>query len=326
MSSDERPDTEDTEDSSAEDIAGETGAAEQDAESSAESDSSDEESDEESASSESDASASLPPAATEKRSARPETSGGESVRVKVRRQDEGARPESRRWEEFEVPRTAGMTVATVLAAIRVTPVTKSGESVAPVAFDADCLEEVCGACTMLVNGKPRLACATLVDDISPKGQVIVLEPLSSFLLVRDLVVDRSRMHESLRKVEAWVSLDGRGAAEAPSQSPKDQRRAVQLSGCIDCGACLEACPQYGPHSDFVGALAINEVERLDRHPAGRLTRDVRLDRIMGPGGLSSCGKAQNCVEVCPSKVPLTESIAAVSRSATRRMIKDWILG
>ncbi len=256
----------------------------------------------------------------------PMPGGSELVTLKIRRQDEGARPESKRWEEFEVPRSPGMTVVTALNAIRRAPKNKAGTDVAPVAFEATCLEEVCGGCTMLVNGKPRLACATLIDEVSPKAQAVVLQPLSSFLLVRDLVVDRSRMQESLRKVEAWVAIDAASSDEPTRQSQTDQRVAYERSQCIDCGACLEACPQFGPHSDFIGAAALNEVERLGRHPVGGLSNGRRLDAAMGPGGISGCGKAQNCVEVCPRKIPLTESIAAVGRSATRRLLKDWIFG
>src|SRR5262245_623433 len=111
------------------------------------------------------------------------------------------------WDEFEVPWEPQMNVISALMEIQRNPVTKGGKTVAPVVWDQACLEEVCGSCTMLVNGKVRQACAALVDNLSPNGEPITLEPMTKFPLVRDLIVDRSRMFDHLKKVKAWIFLD-----------------------------------------------------------------------------------------------------------------------
>ena len=121
-----------------------------------------------------------------------------------------------------------MNVISALMEIQKNPVTADGKKVAPVVWESSCLEEVCGACTMLVNGKVRQSCTALVDKLSPEGQPIVLQPMSKFPLVRDLIVDRSRMFEDLKKVKAWI--DSYGSHElgpGPRQSQANQEEAFR---------------------------------------------------------------------------------------------------
>ncbi|MFA4875187.1 MAG: 2Fe-2S iron-sulfur cluster-binding protein, partial [bacterium] len=116
----------------------------------------------------------------------------ETVLIKVKRQDD---PEDLPyWELFEVELSPGMTVAQALAMVRENPVTADGNSTSPVAHDCSCMEGLCGACAMQINGKARLACATFVEEFDGP---IMLEPLSKFPLTRDLRVDRTRILEAL---------------------------------------------------------------------------------------------------------------------------------
>ena len=115
---------------------------------------------------------------------------GASVTLRVRRQ-EGQNPRVE-WDRFGVPRRPGLTVLGALRAVQRDPATADGRNKPPPAFESGCSSGACGACTMVINGRVRLACRTLVDDVSPKGKPITLEPLAKFPLVRDLVVDRAR--------------------------------------------------------------------------------------------------------------------------------------
>lgn len=248
-----------------------------------------------------------------------------TVSLKVRRQDGPGEPP--RWEEFVVPLRPRMNVIGALMEIQRNPVTKDGTKVAPVVWESSCLEEVCGACSMLVNGRARQSCAALIEQVSPKGEVVVLEPLSKFPIVRDLVVDRSRMFDDLKRVKAWISLDGTHAlGPAPRQSPAEQETAYPLSRCMTCGCCLEACPQVGPHSAFVGPAAISQVRLFNMHPSGKLSAKERLEALMGEGGIEDCGKAQNCVTACPKEIPLVDSIAKVSGDTTKHLLRNWLFG
>jgi len=248
------------------------------------------------------------------------------VRLKVLRQEGPG--EKSYWQEFEVPWEPHMNVISVLMEIQKRPVTASGEKTTPVVWECVCLEEVCGSCTMLVDGKVRQSCSAMVDQIAPDGtRAIELRPMTKFPVVRDLVVDRSRMFEDLKRVHAWVQLDGsHELGFGPRQAPDNQETAYPLSRCMTCGCCLEACPQINSTSHFIGPAAINQVRLFNLHPSGAMHAGERLDAVMGDGGVEDCGKAQNCVAVCPKEIPLVDSIASVNRDATKRMLKKWILG
>jgi succinate dehydrogenase / fumarate reductase, iron-sulfur subunit len=192
-----------------------------------------------------------------------------------------------------------------------------------VVWDCSCLEEVCGACTMVVNGRVRQSCTALVDQLA---QPITLEPMSKFPLVRDLAVDRQRMFDALKTVRAWVPIDGsHDLGPGPRQAPKNQEWMYTLSTCMTCGCCLEACPQVTPDSAFMGASAINQVRLFNNHPTGAMHKDERLRALMGKGGIQDCGKSQNCVEVCPKSIPLTTSISEMFRETTKQAIRDWVM-
>ena len=249
-----------------------------------------------------------------------------TVKLKIRRQDSPDKTQSRRWEKFEVAWQPQMNVISALMEIQKSPVTTDGKKVAPVVWESVCLEEVCGACSMLVNGKVRQACTALVDQIAPEGQTIVLEPMTKFPLVRDLIVDRSRMFDDQKKIKAWINLDGmHELGPGPRQAEEDQEEAYPLSRCMTCGCCLEACPQINDSSNFIGPAAINQVRLFNLHPSGKMHARERLEAVMGEGGVQDCGKAQNCAEVCPKEIPLVDSIAVVSRQTTKRLLFGWLL-
>jgi succinate dehydrogenase / fumarate reductase, iron-sulfur subunit len=248
------------------------------------------------------------------------------VHLKIRRQDGADRPESKRWEEFKVPYLPQMNVHSALEQIRLDPRTTDGTEVAPPVWEAACLEEVCGSCTMIINGRVRQACSALVKELSPNGEPIRLEPMSKFPNVRDLVVDRSQMFEHLKQVRAWIDLDGtHELGPGPRESPENQQERYPLSRCMTCGCCLEACPQFNDSSAFIGPAAINQVRLFNMHPSGALHKNARLETMMGEGGVADCGKAQNCVEVCPKEIPLVDSIAVVARETTKRLFFGWLL-
>lgn len=95
-----------------------------------------------------------------------------------------------------------------------------------------------------------------------------------------------------------------------------------LSTCMTCGCCLEACPQISKQSKFVGPAAVSQARLFNAHPTGKMQRHNRLRPLMEEGGISDCGNAQNCVEVCPKKIPLTDSIAVIGRDVTLQALRD----
>lgn len=258
--------------------------------------------------------------------------------VRVLRQN--APGEDSRWERFKIPYEPNLNVISVLQKIAANPVTADGHQTTPVVWDCNCLEEVCGACTMLVNGSVRQSCSALVDRLlEERPGEIELRPMTKFPVLRDLIVDRRRMFQTLKRLKAWVTVDDyydRGAG--PRESPEMQEQRYPLSECMTCGCCLEACPQYTKievrprpgetpeetearrteayDHGFVGAAGISQAMLFNAHGTGRMEADDRLEALKGPGGLHVCGNAQNCVAVCPKEIPLTTSIARAGRQLT----------
>jgi succinate dehydrogenase / fumarate reductase iron-sulfur subunit len=241
-----------------------------------------------------------------------------TVIIKIKRQDN---PNAKsHWEEFELAWQPGMNVISSLMEIARNPVTREGKPTVPITYDSNCLEEVCGSCAMLINGRARMACSALVDKLD---HPIRLEPFSKFPVVRDLAVDRSVLFENLKAVKAWVPIDGSyDLGSGPRVTPEEQEAAYPLSRCISCCCCMEACPQFNQDTGFVGAAAISQVRLFNAHPTGAALKRERLAALMGDGGIQECGYAQNCVEVCPKDIPLTRSISEVGGEVMKQAVAD----
>lgn len=263
--------------------------------------------------------------------ARAQAVPGRTVRFRIARCDGPGKPT--RWETFAVKPEPGGNILSCLQQIAANPVTLDGQRTTPVTWDSGCLEEVCGACTMVINGKVRQSCSALLDVIAPNdGDEVTLEPMQKFPVVRDLWVDRSRLFHNLKRVKAWVPIDGTyNLGAGPRESSKTQETRYVLSTCMSCGCCLDACPQFNKEEDpadwdtaFLGAHAIGQARLFNMHETGKQLKSERLDALMEPGGVTDCGNAQNCVKVCPKNIPLTESIAAMGRAVAIHAVTRFL--
>lgn len=225
------------------------------------------------------------------------------------------------WEDFELPWRPNMNVISVLMDLAMLAKNKEGKPTTPITYDSNCLEEVCGSCAMLINGKAHMACSALIDNLE---QPIKLEPLSKFPIVRDLAVDRRVLFENLKRVKAWIPIDGTyDLGSGPRQSEAQQNEAYPYSRCISCTCCMEVCPQFNEDTGFVGAATIAQVLLFNLNPTGQMQAPERLHALMGDGGIHECGYAQNCVEICPKDIPLTKAIATVGRAVVGQAVKDF---
>ncbi len=256
-----------------------------------------------------------------------------TITVRIKRCEGPGKPS--RWESFSIKVSPNENVISVLQKVAANPVTAEGKPTTPVVWDSGCLEEVCGACTMVINGAVRQSCSCLIDEYAPaEGDTITLEPMSKFPVIRDLWVDRARLFHSLKRIKGWVPVDSTAAlGPGPKEDQATQGTRYAISECMSCGCCLEACPQFTLEPDagewdsaFIGAHAIAQARLFNLHETGKALKGERLDELMGPGGVSDCGNAQNCVKVCPKGVPLTESIGAVGRSVTLHAIASFFRG
>jgi succinate dehydrogenase / fumarate reductase iron-sulfur subunit len=248
------------------------------------------------------------------------TTAGKKVKFIVTRQES---PESKSYtEEFEVPYRPNMNVISALMEVQRNPVNVQGSKTTPVCWESNCLEEVCGACSMVINGKPRQACSALIDQLE---QPVRIAPMSTFPVVRDLVINRERMFNALKRVKAWIPIDGTyDLGPGPRMAESKRQWAYELSKCMTCGVCLESCPNVNDKTTFIGPAAISQVRLFNAHPTGEMNAEERLDTLMEDGGIEGCGNSQNCVRSCPKGIPLTTSIAALNADTTKHLFKKWL--
>jgi succinate dehydrogenase / fumarate reductase, iron-sulfur subunit len=240
----------------------------------------------------------------------------ELIKIRIKRQE---RPQAKPfWEEFHLTYRPYLNVISCLMEIQKNPRTFDSRKTTPVVWEQACLEEICGSCSMVVNGKVRQACSTLIDKV---GRDVTIEPMAKFPVQRDLIVNRKRIFENFKKVKAWVpAQDPNQTGPGPNMSPELAEKRYHLSKCMSCGCCMDACPQINDHSDFIGPAAINQVRLFDTHPIGVEFKDDRLLALMQKGGIEDCGNAQNCVKVCPKGIPLVTSIIETNREISLNLL------
>ncbi|MDO5049749.1 MAG: succinate dehydrogenase/fumarate reductase iron-sulfur subunit [Actinomycetaceae bacterium] len=187
----------------------------------------------------------------------------------------------------------------------------------PIAFDSDCREGICGACGLLVNGRPHgesdnlPACHQRVGNRS-EGEVVTLEPFRArqYPVIKDLMVDRSSL-DALLMAGGYSETDTGTAPDADEVGNTHDvaEHALDMAACIGCGACVAACPN-GSANLFVGAklshLAALQIPGRQRRKRARAMVAV-LDANFGP-----CSLYGECAKVCPADIPLA-AVAAVMR-------------
>jgi succinate dehydrogenase / fumarate reductase iron-sulfur subunit len=172
-----------------------------------------------------------------------------------------------------------------------------------ISWQCSCLQKKCGACAMRINGVPKLACDTKLADC--KGDIIQLEPLKKFPLVKDLIVDRTVLFENLKQLKVWFEDE----TKADSKKIEDVQDA---SRCLQCGCCLEVCPNFIPEGKFKGMAAGVQLSRLIMElPASQKKEVYRSYRKYIYAG---CGKSLSCHNICPAGID-TEHLMVKSNAA-----------
>ena len=239
-----------------------------------------------------------------------------TVYLKIKRQ---ASPKDKPYfESFSLEYKDEDTILSLLTKLE----NPSGD-ITPVYHECNCKEEMCGTCTIRINGRPRLSCATKVSDLpkSSEKKPIILEPLEKFPVIKDLAVDRSSISKSLTRVKNWVEIEDL-FGEKTHYNKEVQHEIYSYEKCINCGSCYDACPRTSKvKKSYMGPSAISHVVSMNDHPLGKDNMDERLHEITGEDGVSKCGKAMVCEKVCPKKVPLVRSVTRASREALHNIFK-----
>jgi succinate dehydrogenase / fumarate reductase iron-sulfur subunit len=181
-------------------------------------------------------------------------------------------------------------------------------------FRKSCAHGICGSDGMTINGVERLACKTLIRDVTDQeNAVVTIEPLKSLPVQRDLMVDYARFFETYRVVKPYLIPAGRVDQGETIQSPAERSKFDDPTKCILCASCHSSCPvvaQYDP--EFIGPAAVVQAARFvfDSRDQGL---GPRLDVLDDTHGVWPCANHFNCTRVCPRGIKVTKNINLVKR-------------
>ena len=179
-------------------------------------------------------------------------------------------------------------------------------------YRRSCGHAVCGSCAMTIQGASRLACKTLVKDID--GDLITVEPLKGFPVVKDLVVDMSHFYHNLRAVIPYLVNNGPKPAKERYQSQEDFENFEDATKCILCGCCTSSCPSFWKNDSYLGPAALVKAWRFVGD-----TRDeassARIDAVNGHDGVWRCHTIFNCKEACPKEIDIPAALSKLKRAA-----------
>ena len=207
------------------------------------------------------------------------------------------------WQTFDYNGSMDATIVAVLNAINYTDdlYDVEGNHAPRIRWECSCMQGVCGGCAMIVNNKPVLACSAFLKDF--KCDKLVIEPLSKFPVVADLMVDRSVIYQNLNKLKY---LDEKSHADS-----KEYEHRYSVAKCLKCGLCLEVCPNYKHGAEFFGAVFANDAYLLY---SAKSVDKKQVVQAYNEHFVSNCSKALSCQTVCPAKIQTLTSILKMNRA------------
>ena len=229
-----------------------------------------------------------------------------SVKVVVQRFDP-LTDEKPRLAEYTVPKREGMTVLDALLYAR-------DYLDHSIAFRFSCRQASCGSCGMKINGRPRLACYTQVEELG--GEKVLAQPMDNFGIVKDLVTDLETFFTKHRQLMPYVLRSDAQEMDHPSaeflMKPEELEKVLQFTYFINCGLCTSSCPTLGNDSLFPGPQALAQAYRYlsdERDEGGK----KRLEALDTAHGVWRCHFAGSCSAVCPKGVDPAQGIQLQKR-------------
>ena len=222
------------------------------------------------------------------------SSSSKSVKLRIAKYNPEHDGESK-FMEFSIPYERWTTVLEAILVVK-----KHFDH--SVAVRYSCRQATCGSCGMIINGKPRLACFTKISELD--SDVVTVEPMNNFPIIRDLAVRFERLFDTHHKVKPYLIRDDseiKSNEKEFLQSPEEVEQYIQFSNCIKCGLCNSACPTMATDSSFIGPQALAQAYRYvaDSRDKGK---DTRLKIIDESHGIWRCHFAGSCSQVCPKGV------------------------
>jgi fumarate reductase iron-sulfur subunit len=221
------------------------------------------------------------------------------------------------FEEFDVPYTKDWVVLDGLNYIK-------DRVDGTLAYRWSCRMGICGSCGMMVNGEPKLTCATFLADYAPKP--VRVEPLTNFPIIRDLIVDIGDFMRKLVRIKPWIVREHEKPLSEGEyrQTPQQMDEYKQFSMCINCMLCYAACPIYGLDPHFIGPAAIALAQRYNLDSRDQAADD-RLEILSDHQGIWGCTFVGECTKVCPKHVDPAGAIQRYKLNAALESLKSYFM-
>ena len=231
--------------------------------------------------------------------------------IEVARRAAADQPEYRQAFVYETDDDQA-TVATALRDLDSRPqlIDADGKPADPIRWECSCLQKKCGACAMLINGVPRVACDTRLAAL--RGDRIILEPLRKFPVVADLMVDRDAIFDRLHRLDAFLADE----VDLPVRRAVSET-AYEASRCLECGCCLEVCPNFSTQGAFGGMATMVPFARLLAE-AGTAER-AGLAKAYKQAVYEGCGKSLACRNICPAGIDISRLMSRSNAAAVWRL-------
>ena len=204
-----------------------------------------------------------------------------------------------RMVDYKVDLDEGMVVLDVIHRIQ-------AEHAPDLACRWNCKAGKCGSCSAEVNGKARLMCMTRMEDIldeSPSNEPVLIKPMQTFPLTKDLVTDTSWAYRTDRQIKP---ING---PEEPDWifHQEEAERLQEFRSCIECMLCVNTCHVLREHKmfeEFAGPRFFVCLASLEMHP---LDNESRIPEIKDDFGIGYCNVTRCCTEVCPAGIQITDN-------------------
>ena len=210
------------------------------------------------------------------------------------------------FKDYIIKETDSMTIYIALSKIR--------ESLDPsLSFDFVCRAGICGSCSMMINGRPKLACRTLTRDLPTE---IMILPMPTFKLIKDLSVNTGVWMDGMSKrVESWIHTSKKTDISDLEEriEPEVADEVFELDRCIECGICVASCGTKLMNENFIGAVGLNRVARFECDPHDERTHEDYYELVGDDDGIFGCMTLLACEDTCPKHLPLQNKISYMRR-------------
>ena len=205
-------------------------------------------------------------------------------------------------KEFTYEGNLNIPVTTLLERLNIEYDTK-------IHYSSSCLQGLCGSCAMLINGWPKLACKTFVNDevMTKYSHKITIEPLSKFPVVKDLVIDRSVIFENMKRAQQWLEKDA-------IINRKNIPLEYNVSQCLMCGCCLEACANYNGEDEYYGVVLPVASSKISRQESDS-EKIYSLKEQYNKHFFNGCVKSLVCEDVCPMEIPTQRAMSVMNHDS-----------